>query len=197
MNALRYREPVIRLVGKALAVALFVAGCTSIVPPTPAGSSRPTASAGDTGSGGACQVVAQGGLLRSNTLTGTALDSDGVSDRITFTFGPTAPGPTGSSGRLTVVTPPFTQAGSGLPVTVLGSRFVELHLDGMLMVDDAGNQVYQGETSLRPDMIAIKSIEETDGFEGVYNFVIGYDGSGCVGLSDDAAAGSLTITIGH
>ncbi|MES2208707.1 MAG: hypothetical protein V4515_00750 [Chloroflexota bacterium] len=126
-----------------------------------------------------------------------ALGSDGGSDRITFTFGPTAPGPTGGTGRLTAVTPPFTQAGSGLPVAVPGSRFVELHLDGMLIVDEAGSEVYQGETSVRPDMIAIRGIEETDAFEGVYNFIIGYDGNGCVGLSGDAVAGTLAITIGH
>jgi hypothetical protein len=37
----------------------------------------------------------------------------------------------------------------------------------------------------------------TEAFEGVYNFVIGYDGNGCVGLVDDEVTKTLTITIGH
>ena len=80
---------------------------------------------------------------------------------------------------------------------VLGAHHVELHLDGMLIVDEAGNDVFKGPTSLKPSMIVLKDVEETDGFEGVYNFVIGYDGNGCVGLTGDPAEGSLTVTIGH
>lgn len=184
----------------ALAVGVIAAGCATTASPTPEGTGTPAspfASPTADGSGGPCRVVPQDGALRSNTLVNMTVGSDGVSDRVSFTFGPIAPGPTGGTGRLTAVTPPFTQAGSGQTVTVLGTHFVELHLDGMLIADDAGNEVYGGETSVRPNMIAIKDIEETDGFEGVYNFVIGYDGNGCVGLVDDEASRTLTITIGH
>ena len=74
---------------------------------------------------------------------------------------------------------------------------MELHLDGMLIADEAGNAVYQGETSVKPDLLALRQVEMTEAFEGVYNFVIGYDGNGCVGLVDDEATRTLTITIGH
>ena len=186
----------------AAILAVVVAGCSSNPSPsTPTGAPTPTlitsgtplATGADTG----CVVVPQTGVLRSNTLIDLTVDSDGVSDRLTFTFGPVAAGPTGGMGRLSGAVPPFTAAGSGLPVDVLGTHFVELHLDGMLIFDEAGDPFFKGATSLKPDMLALKDIEETDGFEGVYNFVIGYDGNGCVGLTGNTAAGSLTITIGH
>ena len=183
-------------------VALLIAACGSNPVPTGAPiTAQPTtgATVDPTTSGieGGCVVAPQSGLLRSNTLLDLTVDSDGATDRITFTFGPIAPGPTGGTGRLTAATPPFSQGGSGLPVEVLGAHHVQLHLDGMLIVDEAGNGLFKGPTSLKPGMIAVKDVEETDGFEGVYNFVIGYDGNGCVGLTGNTTAGSLTVTIGH
>lgn len=197
----------IALAGLASFVAVMVAACAPDVVPstvptiapgtTSASSTAPTATIGSSPIDDGCIVAPQSGLLRSNTLIDLVVDSDGASDRVTFMFGPVAPGPTGGTGRLTAATPPFSQGGSGLPVEVLGTHHVELHLDGMLVVDEAGNGVFKGPTSLKPGMIAVKDVEETDGFEGVYNFVVGYDGNGCVGLSGNAAAGSLTVTIGH
>lgn len=67
----------------------------------------------------------------------------------------------------------------------------------MLIADEVGGTLYQGETSLKPDMVALKQVEMTEAFEGVYNLVIGYDGNGCVTLIDDARTKTLTITIGH
>ena len=188
--------------GLATLVVVLVAACAPVAPSTAPGttlasSPGPTSTVGSSPTDGGCVVAPQSGLLRSNTLIDLVVNSDGASDRVTFVFGSVAPGPTGGSGRLTAATPPFSQGGSGLPVDVLGAHHVELHLDGMLIVDEAGNDVFKGPTSLRPGMIALKDVEETDGFEGVYNFVIGYDGNGCVGLTGNAAAGSLTVTIGH
>ena len=197
------RSQVIGLAGALAALVLLVAACAPAPVPTgapgpPGLTSSPVASPTTAGTADAgCVVAPQTGLLRSNTLLDMTADSDGASDRVTFTFGPIAPGPTGGMGRLTAATPPFSQGGSGLPVEVEGAHHVLLHLDGMLIVDADGNQVYTGPTSLKPGMIALKDVEETDGFEGVYNFVIGYDGNGCVGLTGNTAAGSLTVTIGH
>ncbi|MEO8469855.1 MAG: hypothetical protein ABI573_09330 [Chloroflexota bacterium] len=196
-----------RIAIAGMAVVMSVVGCASTVIPssdpttapgtTFTSSPGPTSSVGSSPTDGGCVVAPQSGLLRSNTLIDLVVDSDGASDRIAFKFGPVAPGPTGGTGRLTAATPPFSQGASGLPVDVLGTHHVELHLDGMLVVDEAGNGVFKGPTSLKPAMIALKDVEETDGFEGVYNFVIGYDGNGCVGLTGNTAAGSLTVTIGH
>ena len=202
MNACWSHLPVLRLSGVAAVIALLLAACgpspiPSGAPYTPEASASAPASSSPEATDGGCVVAPQSGLLRSNTLIDLVVDSDGASDRITLMFGPVAPGPTGGTGRLTTATPPFSQGGSGLPVEVLGTHHVQLHLDGMLIVDLAGNDVFKGPTSVKPGMIALKDVEETDGFEGVYNFVIGYDGNGCVGLTGNTAAGSLTVTIGH
>jgi hypothetical protein len=174
--------------------AAALAGCATTPSPGPA---HPTGSPVATAGGGGCPVVERTGDLRSNTLIDMRLSSDGLVDRITFQLGDIAPGPTGSTGRLRAVEPPFAQGASGLPVEVAGTHFVELHLDGMLIADDSGNAVYRGETSVKPALLAVRQVEMTEAFEGVYNFVIGFDGDGCVGLVDDPAARTLTVSIAH
>ena len=82
-------------------------------------------------------------------------------------------------------------------MSVIGPHYVELHFDGMAIMDDAGNPTYLGSKSLKPGLLAPKDIEQTGAFEGVYNFVIGYDGNGCVGLAFDVASSSAMVTIGH
>ena len=67
----------------------------------------------------------------------------------------------------------------------------------MLIADEVGGVMYVGETSVKLDMLALEQVEMTEAFEGVYNFVIGYDGDGCVTLIDDATTKTLTLTIGH
>lgn len=176
-----------------LLVALAIAACTT-TSPTQSPTSTPAASPTP---GVACPVAEQTGALRSNTLTGMEIRTTVAADQIVFTLGAIAPGPTGSAGRLKAVEPPFSEGGSGLPVEVLGEHFVELHFDGMLLVDESGTVLYTGETSVMPDVPALRQVEMTEAFEGVYNFVIGYDGAGCVTLTDDAAARTLTISLGH
>lgn len=125
------------------------------------------------------------------------IETDGVADRLVFQLGAQAPDPTGSTFRLRAAQPPFVQGGSGQPVEVAGTQFVEFHLDGMLIADEVGNGIYRGATSVKPGFATLRQVEMTEAFEGVYNFVIGYDGNGCVTLIDDAVAKTLTITIGH
>ncbi len=186
----------VRLRFLGLITLIIVAGCLTNTSPSspPVGpTAAPTGTAGD-----GCAVAEQTGVLRSNTLVDMDVRSDGVSDFVVFTLGEEAANPIGNgNGRLKAAQPPFAQGGSGLPVEIEGGHFVEVHFDGMLIADEVGGALYQGETSLKPDMVALKQVEMTEAFEGVYNLVIGYDGDGCVGLSDDAATKTLTLTIDH
>lgn len=178
----------------AILAAAAMAGCaTTLSPGPPQATGSPVA----TPAGDGCPVVERTGDLRSNTLIDMRLSTDGLVDRITFQLGEIAPGPTGGKGRLRAVEPPFAQGASGLPVEVTGRHFVEFHLDGMLIADESGNAVYRGEKSVKPALLAVRQVEMTESFEGVYNFVIGYDGDGCVGLIDDPAMRTLTVTIAH
>ncbi|MEO7665303.1 MAG: hypothetical protein ABIV26_09270 [Candidatus Limnocylindrales bacterium] len=162
---------------------------TGITPPT----ELPVA----TGSSG-CPVSPQTGALHSNTLVGFETSSDGLSDVITFSLGEPASNPAGGgTGSLAAAEPPFTAGGSGAEVAVLGARHVELKLTGMAITDDDGNPTYVGGTSVKPNMLALKQVEELEAFEGVYSFAIGYNGNGCVGLASDPATKTLTLTLGH
>lgn len=188
--AVRFRTTLL-----ALLSVVALAGCATTGSPPP--SAPAPASAATPAASGGCPIAGQTGILRANTLIGMEIGSSALADQIVFQLGDLAPGPTGGTGRLKAVQPPFSQGASGLPVEVEGAWFVEFHLDGMLIVDEAGDPVYRGETSVKPDLPALKQVEMTEAFEGVYNFVIGYEGSGCVGLVDDEATKSLTLTIGH
>ncbi|MBI2777851.1 MAG: hypothetical protein HYX57_11405 [Chloroflexi bacterium] len=184
--------------GPALAALVaFVAACGTTVSPVPSvtGSLPPT---GQATGGSGCPVAAQSGALRSNTLVDLETRSDGLNDFVTLTLGDPATNPAGTgTGELRAAEPPFVAGASGAEIEVLGAHHVDVKLTEMAITDDAGNPTYVGPTSLKPAMLALKQVEQTEAFEGVYAFVIGYDGNGCVSLASDPATKTVTITIGH
>lgn len=183
---------------RLLLAALLVAGCTTTAPtPTPTSSSAATAPATSTPTGGGCLVPEQSGLLRSDTIVDLVISTDGFVDRVEFLFDPPSRPDIISTGRLRSVEPPFTRGASGEPVEIAGTHFVEVRLDGMLIHDEAGNPYFLGERSSSPDGLAIRQVELIEAFEAIIIFVVGYDGDGCVGLADDPATRTLTLTIGR
>jgi hypothetical protein len=187
------------LVPCCLAVVAALAACTAptVSPSASPTGPEPTGPAPTTTLAGGCPVAEQTGALRSNTLVDLDLSSDGLSDTVVLTLGEPASNPTGSgTGLLKAGVPPFLSGGSGEEVEVLGEHFVEVRLSSMAITDDNGVPTYEGPSSLKPDMLAVKQVELTEAFEGVYNFVIGYDGNGCVDLVADET-GRVVITIGH
>jgi len=142
-------------------------------------------------------VVEQSGPLFSNTLVDVGVDSDGLTDRVTFTLGEPASMIRNPVGSLRAAEPPFIEDGSGEEVEVLGQHHLELRLDPMSMFDDAGQPTFIGEGTIKPNMLTLKQVELTGAFEGVYLFVIGYDGAGCVGLVSDPTERTIRISIGH
>lgn len=173
-----------------LLATLVLVGCTSTTSPTPAVTVEPTAAE-------PCAFVEQSGPLFSNTLVSFEVDSDGLTDRVTFTLGDPAGPFNDAEGRLRAVEPPFIEDGSGEEVEVLGEHHLELRLDAMSLFDDAGNPTFTSEGTLKPDMLTLRQVELTGAFEGIYSFIIGYDGGGCVTLTSEEAARTLTIAISH
>lgn len=187
------RAAVVLALGIAIAV-LAACGRTAPSAPTsaPASASPP---AGTTPAG--CRIARQEGRLRSDLLTQLDVATIGLADVITFRFGPPSRPDVAGTGRLEAAEPPFVQDGSGEPVEVDGQHHLVVVLDGMLIHDDVGRPYFQGERTVRPGLPAVRQVERTGMFEGIIGFVVGYDGPGCVQLLEDAAAGTLTITIGH
>lgn len=176
-------------------VILAVAACAPEPSPAPSGEPTPVASA--TPGGQPCPFAEQSGPLFTNTLVDVEVDSDGLTDRVTFTLGEPAFMLQNPTGTLRAVDPPFIEDGSGEEVPVLGEHHLELRMDPMSMFDEAGEPTFIGEGTIRPGMLSLKQVELTGAFEGIYFFVIGYDGSGCVTLSSDEATRTITIAIGH
>ena len=97
-------------------------------------------------------------------------------DRVTFDFTTKANAPP----KCTIVytAPPFSQDGSGAPVTVSGSAFVRLRCEPAYGYDFAsGEATYTGPKQITPTRTQhVKELVQTGDFEGVLTWVIGLDG---------------------
>ncbi len=196
-------------------VGLFVAGCGfqpapgsretsrsaggSPVASGPAGSLSSSGLAGSLSSSGpagslsasACPIEPTSGRLVSNRLLGVAVDPAGMWVR--FQFG----SPTGSPGQgsLEAATPPFDRTSSGQALQVVGERVVRLHFDGLLLFDELGNATYGGPDRLRPVGGPIRDVVVEEAFEGVMNWLVGFDGPGCIRLRQGLDPLSLELVI--
>jgi hypothetical protein len=189
-----------RLVALSL---LLVAACT---PNATGGPSNPPPSTGSTGSSGpsgspsaaaACPVVETSGPLPSDRVTGIKIESTATADLVTFTLGERSSAPTNPAGKLSAIQPPFTDGGSGLPVDVRGTHFVEIRLEGILLSNDDGTGAYQGEYRYEPHLPALQGLVNVDAFEGHFTWIAGYDGFGCVTLAPSPAPNTFVVSFGH
>jgi hypothetical protein len=192
-------------------LALTVVGCAPgpALTPTPgAGSSTGTAaSASATATNGqpsasatahptACPVAAQTGLLPSDRLVDLAISSTSTQDLVTFVFAPSTPGPGGPPrGALDGAQPPFSHAGSGLPIDLLGEHAVQVRFTGMTVASETGDAVYTGPPDVEANLPALREAIQYDASEGVVGWYIGYDGPGCVTLIRNG--NEVTVAITH
>ena len=176
--------------------------------PTAASSAaaRPTASAEDAQppvpsplgpSAPACPISHQTGLPPSDRLLDLAIASTPTSDLVTFVFAaPSSPTPAGSPrGSLDAAMPPFSFAGSGAAINLLGQHAVQLRFTGMTIASDTGASTYQGPTDAKPNLPALREAIQFDASEGVIGWYLGFDGPGCVTLS--RSGNDVTVQIGH
>jgi len=170
----------------ALAIVLLAACGTSPTPSTttPSATTLPTAGATTAPSlttSAACPIAPQEGRLLSDRLTGLRLASSPAGDSVEFLFGPRSSAPTLPKGYLLEVRPPFAAGGSGLPIEVKGTRFVQVRFEGMYLYDDAGTATFTGtrDTLGTGPVAEVVVIDESEGYS---TWIIGIRGSGCVSL---------------
>lgn len=176
----RVRRPLSIAVGVTLAALAALTGC-AVVPSTPPPSSPPDASpAAPTASSGPspCPIEPTSGRLASDRLLDVVVDPGGTWVR--FRFGPSS-GPAGQ-GRLEAAEPPFDQTASGQAIEVDGERVVRLHFEGLVLFDDLGNPTYGGSDRMAPVGGPIRDVVVEEAFEGVMNWLVGFDGPACVRL---------------
>lgn len=179
-------------------------GAPSTGSPSPA--AEPSASAGETqgpaaspsGPGSAaCPTPNQPGLLPSDRLVDIAISGTPTADLVTFVFAaPSAPTPAGPpQGSLLAATAPFSFAGSGAAIDLLGEHAVQLRFTGMTIATDAGVSTYQGPADVKPNLPALREAIQFDASEGVIGWYLGFDGTGCVSLT--RSGNDVTVQIAH
>jgi hypothetical protein len=158
-----------------------------LVPPTPDGTPSPT---------GCPPYPETSGPWPSDRLVGTRVVSGaGGPDMLEFEFGPGSRPGAVATATTRETRPPFTQAGSGETVEVVGRAFYEFRFDGMLLADDSGAATYRGSRDLRTGMAGIRHVVIVDAFEGVLTFVVGTTG-GCPWFETAPAAGAIRFYAG-
>lgn len=189
-------------------LALAVVGCgpaggsspspsASAVPsPSPSASALSSPSALPSPSASTCPPLAAP-RVPSDRLVGATLERGASADRFILEFGPRR-GSVEPSVTLSPVSPPFSMGGSGLPVEVAGSRFLQLRLDGMTIYDDLGRPTFTGAPDQKLEGGPIRQAVLVDDFEGVVAWIVGYDGPGCVTFRRESDGGErLVLEIAH
>jgi len=163
---------------------------------TPSPSAVPSPSAGP--SVAACADLPQAGRLPSDRLTDVQVSAGPDADRLTFVFGSMSvpPSPAAAQGSLEVARPPYSQAGSGAAIDMVGQRVLVIRFTGMSLANDVGQPTYDGPAEIKPDLTALRHAVLFDASEGIIGWYVGYDGSGCVSLVRNGNIVTLVIERG-
>jgi hypothetical protein len=144
----------------------------------------------------ACSVTPQMGILPSDRFTDIRIASTAEADVLTFVFGepsisgaPAAP----PKGSLEIAAPPYTLAGSGEPVTMAGEHVLQVVFTGMSLSNDVGQETYIGPPAAEKPSPGLRQAVVYDMSEGVVGWYVGYDGPGCVTLSQSNGEVRLAI----
>jgi len=132
-------------------------------------------------------------------MTAVRISSSATADLVTFVFGNmSVPEPPQgvSQGSLQAAEPPYTEAGSGQEIEIVGDHVAQVRFSGMSLSNDAGELTYDGPLVLPTiDHQTVQVVRNYDMSEGVIGWYIGYKGNGCVTLTSDAK--SVTVAIDH
>jgi len=195
------RPPVGRvLVGLTLALAL-AAGCatpgSSIPGPTataPQPTSVPTAAASLPAF--VCgQPVTRAGSVPTALMSGLAAANTSGVGRIEFTFRPEGNVAAAPQITVTPVDPPFTMDPSGLPLSVIGTAFLQVVLQGGTALDANMEPTFEGPFDAAPNGSPIVEVKRAGDFEAVSTFIVGLDGPACVRILPPDGSSRLVIEI--
>ncbi len=159
----------------------------------PSASASADASAGS----GECLEPTTTVELPSDRFTDIRVTTTPTADRLTFVFGESSlPGPAEPPmGELSPAAPPYTAAGSGAEIKMMGDQVLVVGFATMSLQNDAGQETYGGPREIKPDLPALKQAVLFDASEGSIGWYVGYVGKGC--LAFDVTRDAVTLTIGH
>jgi hypothetical protein len=162
----------------------------------PAVSATPIASA-LASSASACAEMPLKTTLPSDRLVNFTTTPGATSDMLTFSFGnPSLPGPSEPpQGSLDAARPPYTLAGSGATVAMIGDHVIAIRFTGMSLQNDAGEETYLGPHGIEEPFPALRHAVIYDQSEGVIAWYVGFDGPGCVTMARNGK--DVIVTLAH
>jgi hypothetical protein len=144
-----------------------------------------------------CAIATQRVRPPSDRLIDIIVRGNANADLVRFVFG--EPSLEGSGGPPTSVLQrakrPYTKAGSGKPMALLGQRVAQVRFDHMSNMNDIGEPTYQGPAEVRPKLPELRDVALYDDSEGVVGWYIGFNGRGCATLS--VRGSEVIVTIEH
>jgi hypothetical protein len=145
----------------------------------------------------ACAATPQTGILPSDRFTDLKFAVTADADVLTFVFGePSLAGaPAPPIGSLEVARPPYRSAGSGEAIDVIGEHVLQMTFTGMSLSNDAGQESYLGRPELKDLFPVLRHAVIYDMSEGVVGWYVGYNGPGCVTLSQ--SNGEVRLALAH
>jgi hypothetical protein len=193
-------------VAVAALLVVALAGCVSAggpVPATPAATAARLALPAPSAPEGsivvhdtldACPVPATSFTPPSDRLIRVDVSSSPNADFISFEFGPSSGEPLVPAGSVASEEPPFT-LNNGDDVHVLGTNFLRVRFEGLLLVEDNGKDTLRASRDVRPRLAALKEARVIDESEGVMVWVVGYSGGGCVSTDVSEKGGSVSLRL--
>lgn len=93
--------------------------------------------------------------------------------------------------------PPFTHDPSGLPMTVNGSSFMRITLNGATKLADDGSLTYSGPTNFEPGFPQLVQLIEQGDFEAQTSWYVGLDGGDCIRAAVVTGPSRIIIDVQH
>ncbi len=124
-------------------------------------------------------AVTQPGSVPTALMSGLAAANTAGVGRIEFSFRPA--GNVAAVPQVTVkpADPPFTADPSGLPLTVQGTAFLQVVLQGGTALDANMEPTFEGPFDVTPDGGPIVEMKRAGDFEAVSTFIVGLSGASC------------------
>jgi hypothetical protein len=183
-------------------LGLLVGACSASPTPGPSATPSPTAvqsaSATASASVGPISSFPAGCLAdASGTATGPRVSIADVEaqsypdyDVLAFDFDRGLP-----TYAISSAVPPFTRDPSGLSLTVEGTAFFSVVLQGASIVDEEFQPVYEGPTDFKPDLARIKHVVLAGDFEAVSTWIVGLAAPACLAV-ESVSGDRLVIAFG-